>query len=115
MNIYVFIISYLKLKKKIAKRLPNSTKENYKKEKKEFYKPVSEKEYNKMFIQYMMYTIIKRIKTLHEEMRKNKENLNKSKNVDDNQPLPQKDNEEIKKYIDRKELLMKNKLTKRQE
>lgn len=35
-----------------------------------------------MFIQYMMYTIIKRIKTLHEEMRKNKENL-KSKNVDD--------------------------------
>lgn len=80
MNIYVFIISYLNLKKKIAKRLPNSTKENYKKEKKEFYKPVSEKEYNKMFIQYMMF---KRIKTLHEEMRKNKENLNKSKNVDD--------------------------------
>ena len=45
MNIYVFISLLFELKNKIAKRLPNSTKENYKKEKKEFYKPVSEKEY----------------------------------------------------------------------
>ena len=30
-----------------------------------------------------MYAILKRIKTLHEELRKNKENLNKSKNIDD--------------------------------